>query len=104
MFATALSHAEDLLLVREQGASLPNLGRRGRYAAKNVRLIAQLEGEGHEQFVSRVLARAPGGLANMNPVRSAVACLRANSPPAMDASRVRLLRGIASALASRPDS
>lgn len=104
MFAATLSQVEDLLLVREQGASLPNLDRRGRYAPKNVRLVAQLEGESHEHFASRVLARSAGGLGSGNPVRSAIVCLRGHSTSDMHEPRVRLLRGIAGALASRPDS
>lgn len=104
MFATMLSHAEDLLVVREQGASLPNLDRRGRYAPNNVRLVAQLEGERHEHFVGRVLARTTGSVGSAKQVRSAVVCLRAQATSDMVESRVRLLGGIASMLAPRPES
>lgn len=104
MLATVLSQSEDLLVVREHEAKLPELVKQGRFAPSNVRLVSQLDGEAHRDFVVRVLTRAIGKSGITRPFRGAVVSLQADPGPDMVESRVRLLSGIAAALAPQSDA
>lgn len=108
MFATILSPSETsegLLVVREHLAGLPGLMKQGRFAPTNVRLVAQLEGERHQDFVSRVLTRILTPAHASEPMRAAIVSLRAGGVSAeLRESRKQLLVGIAARLVHGPDS
>jgi hypothetical protein len=99
--ATLLSHAEGLLVVREQRASLPNLAKQGRLAPENVMVVAQMQGESHEAFAVRVRGRANR---KGNLLRAAVVSLEANASFHMVESRQSLIPALARALTAGPES
>lgn len=104
MFATMLSPSEDLLVIREQRASLPDLMKQGRYSPSNLRVVAQLEGESHSDFVHRVLTRTVNNTRSPKPFRAAIVSLQSAVGRDFTASRKQLLIGIATVLAQRSDA
>lgn len=104
MFATMMSPNQDLLVVREQHASLPNLMKQGRYSPSNLRVVAQLEGESHEDFVQRVLTKTVNNPRSPKPFRAAIVSLQSAGRHDWRESRKKLLIEIATALAQRSDA
>lgn len=104
MFATMMSPSEDLLVIREQHASLPGLMKQGRYSPSNLRVVAQLEGEGHSDFVHRVLTKTVNNARSPKPFRAAIVSLQSAAGRDWKESRKQLLIGIAAALAQRSDA
>jgi hypothetical protein len=104
MFATMMSPSEDLLVIREQRASLPDLMKQGRFSPSNLRVVAQLEGESHSEFVQRVLDRTVNNTRAPKPFRAAIVSLQSAGRCDWTESRKKLLIGIATALAQRSDA
>jgi hypothetical protein len=102
MIATVMSSAEGLLVVREQRAATPELAKQGRFAHQNVMLVAQLDGESHEAFSTRVLARVSRETNQRRPLRAVIVSLEAEPSAETAQSRQRLVRSLAEALASGP--
>jgi hypothetical protein len=76
--AMVLSQVEGRLVVRERRAILPNLTQQGGVALENVMVVAQLEGESHEDFCSRVLDRARWEFKRGHPLSELVVLAPAN--------------------------
>jgi hypothetical protein len=102
--ATVLSHAESLLVVREQRSNLPNLTKLGSLAPENVVVVAQMQGEAPEAFVSRVLGRCRRGVALGHTLQTAVVCVDADVTPSALEARRDLLLTLAELLVLRPDA
>lgn len=100
--ATALSQIGGLLVVREQQSNLPNLGKQGRFSPENIVVVAQMQGEAHEAFVSRVLGRCQRELEKGLGLRAVSVSVDAGLDADRLASRQHLLLKLAKMLAVRP--